>query len=222
LAYAIVFLVAAAARIALCGIPFEYAFAGQALVGSGRFFVFFAACFAAAVAVAPHTTVPPPAQALRSARKALGLPVAVGVSVALLTIVSDLAHPVAAARGVASVHVAWPAAVPLYVFSAIALTTVFHFLPVAVLAWVARKVAGKRRAVLLMLGILAIAFSEDGGYFLRHGNEAGVEWARHALSVAANGAEALFIYRFGLLAGLAQRGSTYLVWHLAWPALGPA
>ena len=222
MAYAIVFLVAAAARIALGLIPFEYALAGQAVIGSERFFVVFAGCFAAGAAAARHAPMPSPARTLRDARTALGLPAAVGVSVALLTILSDLAYPAAAARGVASVHVAWPAAVPFYVFSAIALTTVFHFLPVAVLAWAARKLAGKPRAVLLALGIVAIAFSEDAGYFLRHGTEAGVEWARHALSVAANGAEAFFIYRFGLLAGLAQRGSTYLVWHLAWPALRPA
>jgi hypothetical protein len=140
----------------------------------------------------------------------------------MVAILSDLAYPAAAARGVASVHVALPAALPLYVFAAIALTTVFHFLPVAALALVAQGLAARRRALVVGLGILAVAFSEDAGFFLRHGSGVGIEWARHAVSVVANGAEAFFIYRHGLLAGLAQRSSTYLVWHLVWPVAGPS
>ena len=38
-------------------------------------------------------------------------------------------------------------------------------------------------------------------------------------SQAANAAEAILIYRYGLLAGLLQRGTTYLLWHVLWPSL---
>lgn len=85
--------------------------------------------------------------------------------------------------------------------------------------WVARRLEGPWRLVVVSTALVVVGFSEDLGFFLRASSLATVEAGSHALSVLANGAEAFFIYRFGLVSGLLQRGSTYLLWHLAWPLM---
>jgi hypothetical protein len=214
--YATVLVAAIIARLALEWESPDYVSDGQRLIWSWPFFLVFAACYAAAIAIARRTRIPAPAETLARPLIRLGLPALVGVVVALLTIASDLMQPVALARGVSSIHVQGWQAVPFYTYGAIVLTTVFHFLPVALLAWLVQELSGARRTALVGIGIAAIAFSEDAGYFVR-GASLDIESARHVLSVVANAAEALFIYRFGFLAGLAQRASTYLVWHGLWP-----
>jgi hypothetical protein len=213
---------AALSRLALEAITVDFVTDGQRTLWSWPFFGFFVACYAVAAVAATRAKLPSPAGTLAQWPTGLALPAATGFVVALLTIASDVAEPAAAARGVASVHVTGPAAVPFYAYGAALLSTVFHFLPVALLAWAAARLGGRARALLVGAGIAIVAFSEDFGYFARQAPDFGIEWFRHALSVAANGAEAVFIYRFGLLAGLAQRASTYLVWHLGWPSWAPS
>jgi hypothetical protein len=220
--YSAVFITAALCRAALEFLPFDYALPNQRTVSSWGYFLIFAGCYAAGIALAVRAGLPSPGDTLARARTALALPAAVGVAVGLLTIASDVIAPVAAARGVATVHVIGPAAIPFYAYGAIVLTTVFHFLPVALVAWLARRLQGTWRMMVVFVGVAFVAFCEDTGWFLRAGATFDVEWARHALSVLANAAEAIFIYRFGLLAGLAQRTSTYFIWHLLWPALDAA
>lgn len=164
--------------------------------------------------------LPSPRETATGPKKGWLLPLLVGTAVALLTIRSDVVAPAAAARGVPTMHVGGWAALPFYTYGAVVLTVVFHFLPMALVAWIARQVGGRAGFVLVAAGVLAVALSEDTGYFLRSRAYEEVEFARHVLSVFANGAEALFLYRFGLLAGLAQRSATYVLWHLAWPLLG--
>ena len=219
LGYGAILATAAALRLALEAFSFDFASAGQRTLWSWQFFAVFVACFFIGAVAAMRTSLLSPAGTVRQWRAGLALPAAIGFGVALVTIATDIVEPVAAARGVATVHVTGPAAVPFYAYGAILLTTVFHFLPVALLAWAASQVSGRTRAGLVGAGIALVAFSEDASYFIRHAPSFDIEWARHTLSVAANGAEALFIYRFGLLAGLAQRAATYLGWHILWPVL---
>lgn len=214
--HASLFGVAFLCRLALAFLPVAYVSAGQRSLWSWPFFCVFALCFAAAVPLAASAGLPRPPDTLIR-RRELFAPVAVGTAVALLTIWSDLVSPVAIARNVPTVHVHGWAAVPFYVYGAILLTVVFHFLPIAFVAWCARRLPPRLRLAILIIGVLAVAFSEDANYFLRARSLAGVEAGRHALSVVANGAEALFILRLGLLGGLTQRLTTYLLWHLAWP-----
>lgn len=218
--YAVVFGVAVAARVLLDFLPVSYVSAGQQALWSWRFFPVFAACFAAAVFLATRSKLPSPRETATGPTKGWLLPLLVGTAVALLTIGSDVVAPAAAARGVPTIHVGGWAALPFYTYGAVVLTVVFHFLPMALVAWIARRVGGRAGFVLVAAGVLAVAFSEDAGYFLRSRIFEEMELARHLLSVFANGAEAVFLYRFGLLAGLAQRSATYVLWHLAWPLLG--
>ena len=218
--YASVLGVAVASRLLLILLPVAYVSPGQQAAWSWRFFAVFALCFAIAVAVAQKARLPTPVETLAHARRAVALPVAVGAGVALLTVWSDILAPVAAARGVPTIHVHGLAAVPFYTYGAILLTTVFHFLPMALVAWIAQRLGAGWRPIVRGVGVAAVGISEDAGYFLRSGLSIGVETARHALSVVANCTEALFVYRFGVLGGLAQRGTTYLLWHLLWPSLG--
>jgi hypothetical protein len=216
--YAAIFGIALAARTALALIPFEYATAAQRPVWSWWFFAIFAASFAAAAALAVQAGLPSPAATLTGPRRRWILPVTVGLIVGALTMLSDTIVPAAAARGVTTMHVRGAAAVPFYLYGAILITTVFHFLPVALAARVAGLVKGRTGAVILAAAFAGVALSEDFGYFLS-GPPAGVETLRHGLSVLANGTEAVFIYRYGLVAGLLQRGTTYLLWHILWPLL---
>ena len=218
--YAIVFGAAVAARVLLAFLPVSYVSAGQQALWSWRFFPVFAACFAAAVFLANRSRLHSPRETARGPRKGWLLPLLVGTVVALLTIGSDVVAPAAAARGVPTMHVGGWAALPFYTYGAVVLTVVFHFLPMALVAWLALRVGGRAGIVVVAAGVLAVALSEDTGSFLRSRAFEEVELARHVLSVFANGAEALFIYRFGLLAGLVQRSATYVLWHLAWPLLG--
>jgi hypothetical protein len=219
--YAAVLAAAVAARALLSLLPVAYAVPGQRTVASWEFFALFVACFAAGAVLAIRAGLPSPGTALARAGGTLALPAAAGAAVGILIILSDLAAPAAAARGVATLHVAGPGTVPFYVYAAILLSTVFHFLPMALAAALARPLRGGARIALLGAAVALVAFSEDAGWFLREGLPLSIEGARHALSVAANAAEALFVLRGGLLGGLAQRATTYLVWHLLWPALGP-
>ena len=217
LGYGTVLAVAALSRLALEAFEIDYVSDSQEAIWSWRYFAVFVACYALAAVAAHGARLPSPSGSLARWRTHILPPAAIGMLVALLTVASDVIEPVAQARGVATVHVAGPAAAPFYAYGAILLTTVFHFLPVALLAWLAMRAPTRLRALFVGLGIAIGAFTEDAGYFAR---APGLdrEWARHALSVAANGAEALFIYRCGLLAGIAQRASTYLIWHIFWPS----
>jgi hypothetical protein len=219
-AYATVLLVALLSRVLLEFTTADYVTAGQRVALSWRFFALFVGSYGVAVALASRAMLAGPHETLAHARVALRWPIAVGAAVGLATIASDMAAAVAASRGLDTVHVRGWAALPFYAYGAVLLTTVFHFLPVAAAAWLARRLTGRGRVLVLGIGIAVAAFSEDMGYFLNRGAQPGIEWARHALSVAANALEATFIYRHGLLAGLAQRSTTYLLWHLLWPAFG--
>jgi hypothetical protein len=216
--YAAIFGFALAARSVLAVIPFEYATAAQRPVWSWWFFAIFAASFGVAAVLAARAGLPSPTATLTGPPRRWILPVTVGLIVGALTMLSDTVVPAAAARGVTTMHVRGPAALPFYLYGAILITTVFHFLPVALAARIATRTEGRTRAVILAAAFAGVALSEDAGYLLG-GPPAGVETARHGLSVLANGAEAVFIYRYGLMAGLLQRGTTYLLWHILWPFL---
>ena len=215
--YGAVFAVAALSRLALEAFDVDYVSAAQEKIWSWRYFAVFVACYVLAVVAAHDAQLPSPPATIARWRTQLLQPMAIGILVALLTVASDIIDPVAAARGVATVHVAGGAGAPFYAYGVILLTTVFHFLPVALLAWLATHAPAGTRAIVVGLGIAIAAFSEDAGYFAR-APDLDMEWARHALSVVANGAEAQFIYRYGVLAGIAQRGATYLIWHIFWPS----
>lgn len=215
--YAALFAMAIAARLSLDLLPVQYVSAGQERVWSWSFFGVFSVCFLLGALLANRAQMPAPAETFSGPVSGWALPLAVGCAVGLLTIGSDLLDPAAAARGLSSLHVRGPAAIPFYLYGAMLLTVVFHFLPMAFAAWVARRLRGAWRLAVVSIALVAVAFSEDLGFFLRASSLDTVEAGRHVLSVLANGAEAFFIYRFGLVSGLLQRGSTYLLWHLAWP-----
>lgn len=208
-----------AGRLLLAFLPVDYVSEGQRALWSWRFFAVFALCFAAAVFLATRAGLPAPGETASGPQRGWLLPLAVGAAVALLTIGSDVVAPAAQARGLATLHVRGRAALPFYAYGAILLTVVFHFLPISLVAWLARRIRGRARVVLVCIGVAAVALSEDAGYFLGSPSLGTIDAWRHVLSVFANGAEAAFIYRSGLLAGLAQRSATYLLWHLAWPSL---
>lgn len=217
--YAVVFGVALVLRLSLITQSIVYVNAGQRAVWSWRFFVVFALCFLCAVALATRSRLPTPAQTL-SRPGALAFAFAVGLAIALLTIWTDILAPVSLARGIPSIHVTGWVALPFYAYGAILLTTVFHFLPMAFAAWLTQRLRSRLRFVLIGAVIGIVGFSEDAGYFLQTGTLMDADAARHALSVLANSTEAVFIYRFGFLAGLAQRSATYLLWHVLWPLAG--
>jgi hypothetical protein len=214
--YVIVFGVALVSRLLLVAMPIPYVTAVQRAAWSWRFFAVFVLCFLCAMALASRSNLPTPAETL-SRPRALAIACAVGSAVALLTIWSDILAPAAQARGLATIHVTGWVAVPFYAYGAILLTTVFHFLPIAFAAWLAQKVRGRLRLIVLGIAVAAVGISEDAGYFLRNDLRVDVDAGRHVLSMLGNSSEALLIYRFGFLAGLAQRSTTYLLWHLIWP-----
>ena len=142
-----------------------------------------------------------------------------GSAIAVLTIVSDVHSPAAAARGVATLHVPFPASLPFYAYGAIVLTVLFHFLPLALALALLRATALDRTWIPPAVVVVVLALSEDWNYLAQVGLRASVETARHVLSFAANLLELWFIQRFGLLAGLCQRLTTYAWWHVVWGAL---
>ena len=216
--YAAVFGVAFVARVILTFLPVDFITPGQRRLWSWAFFTVFSLCFGLAVLLAARAALPSP-ESLARTRAGLWGPMAIGSIVAVATIVSDLIAPAAAARGLPALHVRGVAAIPFYVYGAVLLTVVFHFLPVAGGAWLARHSRGHARTAVLALTLILVAFSEDLAFFVESDGAGAVETARHVLSVLANGSEAVWIYRFGLLSGLVQRGSTYLLWHIAWPPI---
>jgi hypothetical protein len=217
--YAAVLGIAFLARAALSAFDVQFITHGQETVWSWPFFGVFLLAFLLAVPLAQGARLPSPGETLRS-RAGLALPVAIGMAIGLLTLWSDILSPAAAARGVPTLHVRGPAAVPFYLYGGVLLTVVFHFLPIALAAGVARWLPRAAARAAIVAGIVVVALSEDLMFFLRTPALVTVESGRHVLSVLANAAEAGLIYRFGLLSGLLQRWTAYLLWHIAWPALG--
>jgi hypothetical protein len=216
--YAVILGFALLARVALSLFDFEFVTTAQRFLWSWPVVAGFVAMFAASANLGKRAGLPTPAETLRSPFVVM-LAVGIGVAVGLITIWTDLISPAAIARGVATLHVAGPSALPFYVYGAILLTTLFHFLPMAAAAYFAQHFAPATRHTIILGAILAVAFSEDLGFFLYNSSLFSLETGRHVLSVVANATEAGLIYRYGLLAGLLQRISTYIVWHIAWPNL---
>lgn len=216
--YAVVLGVAFLARLALSFLEVSFVTPAQRTMWSWPVFAIFLLAFAAATFFANRARLAAPAESLRSL-PALTLAVGIGATVGCLTVWSDWLSPAASARGLATLHVPGFAAGPFYVYGAILITVLFHFLPIAAAAWLAKQLPAAAARLLLTAAVVVVAFSEDASYFLRTPDLLGVEPARHALSAAANAAEAILIYRYGLLAGLLQRGTTYLLWHVLWPSL---
>jgi hypothetical protein len=217
--YAAVYATALLARIALAFLPVRFVTGGQERLWSWEFFAVFTLCFVSGILLARRAGLPPPDRIPPDGASAW-VPISIGCIVAVMTITLDMIEPAAAARGVPSMHVRGAAAIPFYLYGAVVLTVVFHFLPVAAGAWVARRSHNPARSVILALTLLAVALSEDLMFFVRSASPGVLETIRHVLSVAANGSEAVLTYRFGLLWALLQRVSTYLVWHIAWPTIG--
>ena len=219
--YTVVLGLALLARSALSFLEVSFVTPAQRTMWSWPVFWLFSMAFAVATVLANEAHLLTPAETLRAPR-ALATALVIGATVGCLTVWSDWVSPAAAARGLPSLHVRGPAAGPFYIYGAILLTVLFHFLPIAVAARLTMLLQA-RTARRLFLGatIVLVALSEDTSFFLQTRDVLGVESARHALSVAANAAEAILIYRYGLLAGLLKRGTTYLVWHVLWPAMGP-
>jgi hypothetical protein len=218
LGYTAIFVAALLARIALVFLPVRFVTAGQERLWSWEFFAVFTLCFGSGILLARRAGLPPPDRVPRDCASAW-VPIGIGCMVAVATIASDVVEPAAAARGLSSMHVRGVAAIPFYIYGAVLLTVVFHFLPVAAGAWVARRLHGQARSMILVMTVFLVALSEDLTFFVRSASPGVLETGRHVLSVLANGSEAFLIYRFGLLWGLLQRGSTYLVWHIVWPAI---
>lgn len=204
--YAALFAVALAARLSLDLLLVQYITPRQEKVWSWAFFGVFCLCFFLGALLAERVRLPAPAKTLSGPVLGWALPLAVGGVVGLLTIGSDLLDPAAAARGLSTLHVRGPAAIPFYLYRAMLLTVVFHFLPMAFVAWVTRRLEGCWRLAVVSIALAAVALSEDLGFFLRVSSLATVEAGRHVLSVLANGTEAFFIFRFGLVSGVLQRG----------------
>jgi hypothetical protein len=216
--YAVIFGVAVLARLVLAGLTVEFVTPGQRLLWSWPVIVVLALALAGAAALADRARLPAPHDGLRW-RSGLGLAIGAGAIVGVLTIASDIASPVAATRGLPTIHVQGIAALPFYLYGAILITVLFHFLPMATAAWVADGLPPAAARACVIAALLLVALSEDLGFFARGAGIATVDGGRHVLSVAANASEAALIYRYGLAAGLLQRGTTYLLWHLAWPNL---
>ena len=183
--YAWIFGIATTARILLAFLPVTYVTAAQQAVWSWRFFAVFTLCFWAAVLLAARSGLPAPAQTLSGTKPGWALPMATGAVVGVLLIASDVISPAAQARGLATLHVTGLGALPFYAYGAILLTTVFHFLPLAVIACLMRRLRGAARRIVLLLGVVAIALNEDAGYLLRTQSLETVEDWRHVLSALA-------------------------------------
>jgi hypothetical protein len=214
--YTHIFAIALIARLLLTFLPVRTITAAQQRLWSWEFFVVFSACFALGVVLANRGGLPSPG---RQPSRGIGtwMPIGIGSIVAVITMGADMVQPAAAARGLPALHVRGVAAIPFYVYGAVLLTVVFHFLPVAAGVWIARRLHGVARSAILALTLSLVAFTEDLMFFVRFASPGAVETGRHLLSVLANASEAVLIYRFGLLAGLLQRGTTYVLWHIAWP-----
>ncbi len=218
-AYLCVLGVALAARAALSGTPVPYVNAGQALLWSWPLFGALALAVAAGAHLAERVGIPAPLDPRVPASLRFLVPTLWGSVIAALTILSDVVAPAAAARGLPTMHVPFPVSIPFYVYGAIMLCVLFHFLPLGLAAWMLTRLRRTAPRAAIALAVTALGLSEDGGYFLRSGLPYSVETLRHLLSFAANVTELLFIWNYGLLAGLSQRMATYAWWHITWGAL---
>jgi hypothetical protein len=218
-AYLWMLAVALIARVVLSGVPVSYVNAGQAVLWSWPMFGALAAATLGGAYLADRAAIPAPFDPKISMVRRLVLPFVWGSVIGGLIILSDAVAPVAAARGWPTMHVPFPASVPFYLYGAILLCVLFHFLPIGAVAWVLTRLRARPPRWVKALAVITLGLSEDGGYFVRNGLPFSAETFRHLLSFGANVTELLFIWNFGLLAGLTQRMATYTWWHLVWGGL---
>lgn len=216
--YVIVLLTAFVSRLLLEFFRVPYVTSGQRVLWGWPFFVVLVAALAMGAYALRHTRDRERHDDVVARRK-FGWPIIVGTVVAAAIIISDVIEPVAEARGVPTIHVPLPIAIPFYLYGGILLSVLFHFAPLALILGLTSRVRPGIARSFIIAAVVAVALSEDGGYFIRNGFDATPEGARHLVSVAANAAEVMFMWRFGFLAGLTQRLSTYTWWHILWPAV---
>jgi hypothetical protein len=215
-AYVVVILVALVARGTLSFFDVVYINRGQALLWSWMFAPLLVLAIAMGALLAKGSRIPEPLASGITRAQRFGWPALAGVAIAAAIIASDIIAPVG------SVHIPFPAAIPFYTYGAILIYALFHFLPLAAIDRIAVRLRSRAANIIAPAAVALLAFSEDGGYFLRSGMPATMESARHGISVVANAAELAVTWRFGFLAGLTLRGATYVCWHLLWPLVSDA
>lgn len=159
-------------------------------------------------------------------RGSLARPVLWGIALGLLAIGTDLltgwTEVVARKLGMASIHIDFPASLLIYPGGAVIVDVIYYLVPIPLLVWLISGVLLKgrhREPVFWTVGALAAAIeplTQDLGY-------PGPAWVMLLLlaeDYALNLAQVVLLRRDGFLAAVLLRVSFYLVWHVAWGALG--
>lgn len=116
-----------------------------------------------------------------------------------------------------SIHIPFPASLPIYFGGAIVVEIVYQIFPIGFLYWLVCRVIIKRDSnfVFWSLALLTSAIEPSGSISLyRHSAVAAVPVVSH--DFAMNIAQAWFFKKAGIVSALLVRLAYYLLWHIAW------
>jgi hypothetical protein len=150
----------------------------------------------------------------------LSIAILLGLLTGMLSAVVDWLQPITS--GLESAHHPLPAAVPYYIYGGIVSEVVYHFTPIVVAVWLAKRIAGgslRSEESTFWVALVLLSAWEQKYFFTHPEIWTPLEFARNLISYAANAFEIWLLRRWGFTMAITQRLASYSIWHLAWPAL---
>jgi len=153
-------------------------------------------------------------------------PVLLGVGFGLLAIGIDVltgwTDAIERKLGIPSIHIDFPASLLIYPGGAVIVNVIYYLIPIPLLLWLVSSVLlrGRFREPVFWTVAAAVAAIEPLTQDLSEPGPAWVVLLVLLSDYALNFAQAALFRRGGFLATVLLRVSFYLIWHVAWGALG--
>ncbi len=206
-------------RSALAAFPVDHPQARQSLLHWKDMALLLAMGFAL-VRLAPRAGFPDLCDDRTSAVGRFLVPLGLGVLFGVLTIGESLLHHWP------NFHVPWPQSLFVYGSASVLYELKYHVLPLVLIVWAAYDVgAGDRRGrAVFWAAAVVISVYEPLNQLpnmVKMGMVSGAPWiaASFAKIFLGNLVPLVLFRRSGMLALIGFRFATYMVWHVAWPAL---
>jgi len=216
-------------KVVLTVFPAVFRSPAQAKVFAWPAIAIFAAIGSLGVFLADRTGFPAAWGGEVSARRRLFAPTVWGIALGVLAILTDLATGWTQIAGqkmhLPSIHIAWPASLPIYPGGAIIVEVIYRLFLIPALLWLVSSLILRGQAQDRVFWVLAVVtsllepLSQDLGGILHGPGQVGSAVV-FVEDFALNFVQASTFRRLGFLSAIWVRVIFYLFWHVAWPALG--
>ena len=209
--YALLIASLVATKLAIGFVAIDFKTAGQALMFEWWFLAVLAVYGAAGVLLLRPAGFP----GVATNRRGVLIAGAHGIPLGLAAIAVDAVRPLEEVLHLASAHHPLPEGLLVYWHGCVVSEIWFHLLPVPLLVFLGSRLKD-RQAVFWVVACL-VSFWEARRVLTDPDLWVATEIVRAGITYAANLSEIWLFRRYGFLAAIAQRLTSYALWHLAWP-----